>query len=97
MNRAEFEADLRREGYEVREGGLEPNIHRPVHTHDFDARVRVLAGSITLVFGDERCVYGPGDSCTVPAGTIHEEHTEADGVRYVSGRRATAACSPTAA
>ena len=27
MNRAEFEADLRREGYEVREGGIDPNIH----------------------------------------------------------------------
>jgi len=24
----------------------------------------------------------------VPAGTMHEEHTAADGVRYVSGRRA---------
>ena len=60
MNRAEFEADLLREGYEVREGGLEPNIHRPAHSHDFNARVMVLDGSITLVFGDERCVYGPG-------------------------------------
>jgi quercetin dioxygenase-like cupin family protein len=87
MDRAEFEADLRREGYEVREGGLEPNLHRPAHAHDFDARVMVLEGAITLVFGDERCVYGPGDSCSVPAGTMHEEHTEADGVRYVSGRR----------
>ncbi len=90
MNRAEFEADLRREGYEVREGGIEPNIHREAHTHDFDARVFVLDGSITLVFGDDRCVYGPGDSCSVPAGTMHEEHTEADGVRYVAGRRIAA-------
>ena len=91
MNRDEFESDLRREGYEVREGGIEPNVHRPAHTHDFDARVMVLEGTITLVFGDERCVYGPGDSCSVPAGTMHEEHTEADGVRYLSGRRSAAA------
>jgi hypothetical protein len=48
MNRAEFEADLRREGYEVREGGIDPNIHRQAHAHDFDARVMVLEGSITL-------------------------------------------------
>ena len=94
MNRAEFEADLRRERYEVREGGRESNIHGPAHTHDFDARVMVLHGSITLVFGDERCVYGPGDSCSVQAGTMHEEHTEADGVRYVSRRRAAAASPP---
>lgn len=65
-------------------------MHRLAHTHDFDARVMVLEGSITLVFGEERCVYGPGDSCSVSAGTTHEEHTEADAVRYLSGRRAAA-------
>jgi quercetin dioxygenase-like cupin family protein len=90
MNRSEFEADLRREGYEVRDGEIKPNVHREAHTHDFDARVFVLDGSITLVFGADRCVYGPGDSCMVPAGTPHEEHTEADGVRYVAGRRSAA-------
>jgi len=87
MTRAEFEAELAREGYEIREGEIEPNAHRPAHAHGFDARVLVLSGSITLVFGQERVTYGPGESCSVPAGTMHEEHTAADGVRYVSGRR----------
>jgi len=87
MTRAEFEADLRQEGYEVREGEIKPNEHREAHAHGFDARVLVLDGSITLVFGKDRVTYGPGDSCSVPAGTVHEEHTDADGVRYVSGRR----------
>jgi mannose-6-phosphate isomerase-like protein (cupin superfamily) len=91
MNKAEFEADLIREGYEVRAGEIKPNEHRETHAHAFDARVFVLDGSITLVFGDDRHTYGPGDSCTVPAGTMHEEHTEADGVRYVAGRRSAAA------
>jgi quercetin dioxygenase-like cupin family protein len=90
MNRAEFEADLIREGYEVREGSLEPNLHREAHAHGFDARVFVLDGSITPVLGEDRVKYGPGDSCSVPAGTMHEEHTEADSVRYVSGRRSAA-------
>ena len=97
MTRAEFEADLVREGYEIREGEIEPNVHREPHAHGFDARVLVLSGSITLVFGNDRVTYGPGDSCRVPAGTVHEEHTEAAGVRYVSGRRAVpseAAASP---
>ena len=87
MTRSEFEAELRREGYEVREGEFTPNVHREAHAHEFDARVLVLDGSITLVFGKDRVVYGPGDSCTIPAGTMHEEHTEAEGMRYVSGRR----------
>jgi quercetin dioxygenase-like cupin family protein len=88
MNRAEFEAQLAREGYEIREGEIQPNVHREAHAHEFDARVLVLDGRITLVFGQDRVTYGPGDSCSVPAGTMHEEHTEAEGVRFVSGRRA---------
>jgi uncharacterized protein YjlB len=96
MNRAEFEAELRREGWEVREGEIKPHQHRVAHAHDFDARLLVLAGSISLVFGENRCFFGPGDTCIVPAGTMHEEHTEADGVRYLAGRRPTAAAGAAA-
>jgi hypothetical protein len=53
MNRREFEADLLRQGYEVREGEIEPNVPREAHVHGFDARVFVLDGSITLVFGED--------------------------------------------
>jgi quercetin dioxygenase-like cupin family protein len=88
MSRTEFEAELERGGYEIREGGVEPNEHREPHTHGFDVRFLVLAGSITLVFSNERRAYGPGDTGDVPAGTAHEEHTGADGVRYLIGRRA---------
>lgn len=91
MNRSDFEAELRQQGYELREGEIKPNEHRAAHTHPFDARLFILDGSLTLVFGDERCAYGSGDSCAVPAGTMHEEHTEADGVRYLAGRRSTTA------
>ena len=90
MDRAEFEADVRREGYELRAGEIEPNVHRAAHAHEFDARLFVLEGSITLVFGDKRCTYRAGESCNVPAGTMHEEHTEVDGVRYLAGRRPAA-------
>jgi quercetin dioxygenase-like cupin family protein len=90
MDRAEFEADVRREGYELREGEIEPNTHRAAHAHEFDARLFVLEGSITLVLGADRCTYRPSDACNVPAGTMHEEHTEADGVRYLAGRRPAA-------
>lgn len=90
MTRAEFEADVQRQGYELRESEIKPNEHREAHAHGFDARLFILDGSITLVFGDERRVYGPGNSCNVPAGTMHEEHTEADGVRYLAGRRSAA-------
>jgi quercetin dioxygenase-like cupin family protein len=93
MDQAEFEAGLRQESCEVREGEIEPHRHREAHAHDFDARILVLHGSVTLVFGAERVTYRPGDSCNVPAGTMHEEHTEADGARYVAGRRTPQAAS----
>ena len=93
MNRADFEADLRQQGYELREGEIKPNDHRAAHAHGFDARLFILDGAITLVLDDDRRAYGPGESCTIPAGTMHEEHTEADGVRYLAGRRSATQAS----
>jgi mannose-6-phosphate isomerase-like protein (cupin superfamily) len=91
MDRAAFEAEVAREGYALREGTIEPNVHKAAHAHDFDVRLLVLDGAITLVMGGERCAFGPGDTCRVPAGTLHEEHTDARGVRYLAGRRTAAA------
>jgi uncharacterized cupin superfamily protein len=51
-------------------------------------RLLVLDGAITLVRGDQRQAFGPGDTCSLPAGTLHEEHTGAAGVSYLAGRRA---------
>ena len=90
MTRAEFEAELRRDGYQISEGEIKPDTHRELHTHGFDARLFVVDGRLTLDFGTERVTYRPGEACSVPAGTRHAEHTEADGVRYVSGRREAA-------
>ncbi len=89
MNRADFEAEVRSEGYELREGEIKPNEHRPTHVHDFDARLFILDGALTLVRGDDRQTFGPGESCSLAAGTPHQEHTEADGVRYLAARRST--------
>jgi mannose-6-phosphate isomerase-like protein (cupin superfamily) len=87
MNRAEFQAEALREGYELREGEIPPNEHREAHAHGFDARLFVLDGHLTLVRGDDRYTFSAGETCSVPAGTLHEEHTEADGVRYLAARR----------
>ena len=42
---------------------------------------------MTLDYGQERVIYRAGDCCNVPAGTLHAEHAEADGVRLAFGRR----------
>ena len=48
MNQIEFEADLRRQGYQVFYGGLQAGMVNPDHAHDWDARVMVIGGEITL-------------------------------------------------
>ena len=40
------------------------------------------------VRGADRETFGPGDSCSLSAGTLHEEHTGPDGVTYVASRAA---------
>lgn len=87
MSRSEFEAEVRQQGYDVRDGEIPPDQHRPAHSHPFDARLFVLDGHLTLVFGERRETFAPGMSCNVPAGTVHEELTGPDGVRYVAARR----------
>ena len=42
MTPIEFDADLRREGYQVMNSSLAPNQLNPDHTHEFDARIMVL-------------------------------------------------------
>ena len=87
MNRTEFEADLRREGYQVHNGGIKPGTVNPDHTHDFDARVMVLGGEITITRDGKAETFHPGDTCMVPAGSIHAEHAGPEGVAYLAGRR----------
>ena len=87
MTRAEFEAELRRDGYDCREMEIPPNEHRPTHAHGFDARLLILRGVFTIGHGDKQVHYRPGDTCSVAAGTMHEERTGAEGARYVAGRR----------
>ena len=38
MDRLEFEAELRRDGYRVVNTSVKPNLVAPNHCHDFDAK-----------------------------------------------------------
>ncbi len=91
MDRATFEAELIRENYEVREVRMAPNVHREPHTHPFDARLFILEGAFTLAAGDSTETFLPGQTCFVPAGTVHQEITDDRGAFYLAGRRAMAA------
>jgi quercetin dioxygenase-like cupin family protein len=88
MNQSEFEADLRREGYQVYYGGLRADMVNEDHAHDWHARVMVIGGEITITRNGKADTFRVGDSCAVAAGETHAEHVGAQGVAYISGRRA---------
>jgi hypothetical protein len=88
MNQSEFEADLKREGYDVFYGGLRSSMANPDHTHDWHARVMVIGGEITITRAGKAETFGVGDSCSVAAGEMHAENVGAQGVAYIAGRRA---------
>jgi quercetin dioxygenase-like cupin family protein len=87
MTRDEFEAALRRDGYEVGESNLAPLTHNSDHAHDYDVRALVLAGEFTLTFGTERHTYRAGEIFACDRGNRHTEDVGPEGVRYVVGRR----------
>ena len=88
MNESDFEADLRRQGYQVFYGGVKAGEVNAEHSHDWDARVMVIGGELTLTRGGKAETFRAGGSCAVAAGEMHTEHVGPQGVAYIAGRRA---------
>ena len=89
MDRLEFEAELRREGYSVVNASLTPNLRVANHCHDFDAKLLVLGGEITITRDNNPETFRAGQCCEVPAGCMHAEDVGPEGVAFISGRRRT--------
>ena len=54
MNQTEFETELGEQGYsEVIDRRMEANSLNPEHAHDFDARLLVLEGAMTIISGGQ--------------------------------------------
>jgi quercetin dioxygenase-like cupin family protein len=86
MDRQEFEARLRREGFEVVHGGQKPGHASDPHAHDFDVRIMVLGGEITVIRDGTADTFRAGEHCEVPAGCVHSERVGPEGVAYVYGK-----------
>jgi len=87
MDRAAFEAELQREGRQVVTVTMQPNQVNPEHAHDFEARLMVVAGEMTVDWGDERRTFGEGDSFAMQLGRRHSEIAGPAGAIYIAGRR----------
>ena len=88
MERAAFEAELKRQGYgEIGTVRFETGHDLPVHAHPYDVRALVLEGEFTIAVDGQPRLYRPGDIFSVAAGCPHAEHAGPEGVRFLSGRR----------
>jgi quercetin dioxygenase-like cupin family protein len=86
LTREAFESDLRREGFEVVHGGQQPNFAEDLHAHDFDARIMVLSGEITMTRDDKADTFRAGDHCEIPAGCQHTTSVGPEGVALMVGK-----------
>ena len=86
MDRLEFEAELRREGYRVVNSSVKPNLVAPNHCHDFDAKALVLGGEITVTRDNKAETFQAGDHCEIPAGCQHTTKVGPEGVAYIVGK-----------
>jgi quercetin dioxygenase-like cupin family protein len=88
MNRTEFETELRAQRYhEVADRRMDANATNPEHAHEFDARLLVLEGEMTIACEGEERTYRTGDTFAMTAGCRHTERCGPEGERYLAGRR----------
>lgn len=87
MDRATFEQGLKADGYEPVERRMDANSFNPEHVHEFDARVMLLDGEMTITRPTGAQTFHPGDICELAAGTPHSEQCGPNGALYLAGRR----------
>lgn len=88
MDARDFAAILKAEGFaEAIARSLPAGAETPLHTHDFDAKVLVTAGHLTLTRDGIATTHQPGDLFSVPPGHLHAERAGPAGAEYLAGRR----------
>jgi quercetin dioxygenase-like cupin family protein len=87
MDRTTFEQSLKADGYEPVERRMDANHFNPEHVHEFDARVMLLDGEMTITRPSGPQTFRPGDVCEMAAGTPHSEQCGPAGAYYLAGRR----------
>jgi quercetin dioxygenase-like cupin family protein len=88
VDRTAFEAGLRDGGYgEVVDRRMEPREVNPTHAHEFDARLLILEGAVTIASEGGEHTYRAGEIYEMTAGRRHSETAGPDGARYLAGRR----------
>ncbi|MEO6652030.1 MAG: hypothetical protein ABIP17_05170 [Ilumatobacteraceae bacterium] len=88
MTHDEFTAWVEGDGFSpTRSMSYEPDQRPPMHAHEFDARLLVTGGELTMALADGSIVLRAGDECDVPTGTVHSEQGGPDGATAILATR----------
>jgi quercetin dioxygenase-like cupin family protein len=88
MDRQEFEARLREDGYtEIEAKLLQPRPANDEHGHPFAVRGLVLSGAFTVTQHNLTRTYRPGEIFSVAVGHDHSEQIGPDGAEVIVGRK----------
>ena len=68
MDRQTFEAELKRDGYEIMTNTTPGVKVNPEHSHPFDVRAMVVQGALTLSRDGTSRTYRAGETFTMPQG-----------------------------
>jgi quercetin dioxygenase-like cupin family protein len=88
MDKNEFEAQLRADGYtEIETKALAARPANDGHGHHYAVRGLVLAGAFTVIQDSTPRTYRPGEVFTVAAGCAHSEEVGTEGAQMLVGRK----------
>ena len=87
MDQKVFEADLKKEGYEVMTNTTPGAKVNPEHSHPFDVKAMVLKGAMTLNRDGGSRTYKAGEIFAMPRGCLHYESYGAEGAVVLLGRK----------
>jgi quercetin dioxygenase-like cupin family protein len=87
MDQKTFEAELKRDGYDVMTNTTPGAKTNPEHSHPFDVRAMVLKGALTLHRDGASKTYGPSETFAMPRGCLHYESYGPQGAVVVFGRK----------
>ena len=87
MNQQTFEAELKRDGYDIITNTTPGAKVNPEHSHPFDVRAMVLKGAFSLTRDGKTQAYKPGEIFAMPRGCLHYESYGPEGAVILLGRK----------
>jgi len=87
MDQKAFEAQLKKEGYEMMTNTTPGAKVNPEHTHPFDVKAMVLKGALTLNRDGGSQTYKAGEVFSMPRGCLHYESYGDEGAVVLLGRK----------